>query len=122
MDGEVTREEAAARWRLDLGGAAASSRQTWPGDVTAGMSEFEWFTLVTEILMPVRNELVLEFEETQQRDQPARESSGDSHGDDDRMIGQEEETGRPASTGSIRSSWPLRRPATGGSRRTWGRD
>ena len=93
MEGAVTREEAAARWRLDLGGAAASSRQTWPGDVTAGMSEFEWFTLVTEILMPVRNELVLEFEETQQRDQPARESSGDSHGDDDRIIGQEEETG-----------------------------
>ena len=93
MDGEVTREEAAARWRLDLEDAAASSRQTWPGDITAGMSEFEWFTLVTEILMPVRNELALEFEGTQQRDQPDRKPGGDSHGDDDRIIGQEEETG-----------------------------
>ena len=93
MGGAVTREEAAARWRLDLEDAASISRQTWPREVTAGMSEFEWFTLVTEILMPVRNELALEFEGTQQRDQPARQPGGDSHGDDDRIIGQEEETG-----------------------------
>ena len=93
MDGAVTREEAAARWRLDLEDAEASSQQTWPGEITAGMSEFERLTLITEILMPVRNELALEFEETQQRDQPSQQPAGDSHGDDDRTIDQEEETG-----------------------------
>ena len=30
MDGAVTREAAAARWRLDLEEAEAISRQTWP--------------------------------------------------------------------------------------------
>ena len=93
MDGAVTREEAAARWRLDLEDAEASSQQTWLGEITAGMSEFERLTLITEILMPVRNELALAFEETQQRDQPSRQPAGDSHGDDDRTIDQEEETG-----------------------------
>ena len=93
MDGAVTREEAAARWRLDLEDAEASSQQTWPGEITAGMSEFERLTLITEILMPVRNELALEFEETQQRDQPSQQPAGDSRGDDDRTIDQEEETG-----------------------------
>ena len=93
MDGAVTREEAAARWRLDLEDAETSSQQSWPGEITAGMSEFERLTLITEILMPVRNELALEFEETQQRDQPSRQPAGDSHGDNDRTIDQEEETG-----------------------------
>ena len=93
MDGAVTREEAAARWRLDLEDAEAGSQQTWPGEITAGMSEFERLTLITEIIMPVRNELALEFEETQQRDQPSQQPAGDSHGDDDRTIDQEEETG-----------------------------
>ena len=92
MDGAVTREEAAARWRLDLEDAEASSRQTWPGDITAGMSEFERLTLITEILMSVRNELALAFEETHQRDQPARQPTGDSHGDDGGS-GDQEETG-----------------------------
>ena len=93
MDGAVTREEAAARWRLDLEDTEASSQQIWSGDITAGMSEFERLTLVTEILVPVRNELALEFEEAHQRDQPARQPIGDNHADDDRIIGQEEETG-----------------------------
>ena len=57
------------------------------------MSEFEWLTLVTGILMPVRNELTLEFEETHRRDQPAGQPTGDSHGDDDRTVEQEGETG-----------------------------
>ena len=90
MDGAVTREAAAARWRQDLEDAEASSQQTWPGDITAGMSEFEWLTMVTETLMPVRNELALASEETQQRDQPARQTTSDSHGGDDRTIDQEE--------------------------------
>ena len=90
MDGAVTREEAAARWRLDLENADADSRQTWPEDITAGMSEFERLTLITEILLPVRNELALEFEEARQ---PDRQPSGDSHGDDDSNTGQEDETG-----------------------------
>ena len=77
MDGAVTREEVAARWRLDLAGAEANSRQSWPQDITTRMSEFEQLTLITEILMPVRNELALEVEDTQQREQP----TGDSHGD-----------------------------------------
>ena len=78
MDGAVTREEAAARWRRDLEEAEASSRQSWPRDATAGMSEFEWLTLVTEILMPVRNELKLEVAETRRADsQPARGRHGD---------------------------------------------
>ena len=89
MDRAVTREEAAARWRLDLEDAEASSRQTWPRDITAGMSEFERLTLITEILLPVRNELALGFEATQQQDQPTR----DSQGDDDRTGYQEEDTG-----------------------------
>ena len=93
MDGAVTREEAAAQWRLDLEDAEASSQQTWLGEITAGMSEFERLTLITEILMPVRNELSLEFEETQQRDQPSRQPTGDSRGDDDGSGDLEEDTG-----------------------------
>ena len=93
MDGAVTREEAAARWRLDLEDTEASSQQTWPRDITAGMSEFEWLTLVIEILTPVRNELALEFEETRQRDQSAQQPSVDNNGDDDRIIDPEEDTG-----------------------------
>ena len=89
MDGAVTREEASARWRLDLEDAEASSRQTWPGDITAGMSEFERLSLITEILMPVRNELALEFEDAHRQDQP----TVDSHGNNDRTGDQEEETG-----------------------------
>ena len=89
MDGAVTKEEAAVRWLLDLEDAETSSRQTWPGDITSGMSEFERLTLVTEILMPVRNELALEFEETQR---PAWQPTGDSHGDDDRTIDREEDS------------------------------
>ena len=93
MDGTVTREEAAARWLLDLEDAETSSQQTWPVDITAGMSEFERLTLITEILMPVRNELALEFEETHQRDQPAPQPTGDSHGDNDSTGDLEGETG-----------------------------
>ena len=93
MDGAVTREEAAAQWRLDLEDAEASSQQTWLGEITAGMSEFERLTLITEILMPVRNELALEFEEAHQRDQPSQQPIGDSHGDNDRTGDPEEETG-----------------------------
>ena len=93
MDGAVTREEAAARWRQDLDNAETSSRQTWLGDITAGMSEFERLTLITEILMPVRNELALKFEETHQQDQPAPLPTGDSHGDSDSTGDLEEETG-----------------------------
>ena len=91
MDGAVTREEAAARWRLDLEDAEARSEQTWPGDITAGMSEFERLTLITEMLLSVRNELALEFEEAHQRDQPSRQPTGDSQGDDDRTGDQEED-------------------------------
>ena len=69
MDGAVTREEAAARWRRDLEVAEVDSRQSWPMDVTARMSEFERLALITEILMPVRNELALGFEEARQREQ-----------------------------------------------------
>ncbi len=69
MDGAVTREEVAARWRRDLEEAEADSRQSWPMDITARMSEFERLTLITEILMPVRNELALGFEDTRQREQ-----------------------------------------------------
>ena len=90
MDGAVTREEAEARWRLDLEEAEADSRQAWPLDITAGMSEFERLTLITEILLPVRNELALEFEEAHQ---PDRQPSGDSYGDHDSNTGQEDETG-----------------------------
>ena len=92
MDGAVNREEAAARWRLDLEDAEAGSQPTWPRDITAGMSEFERLTLITEILMPVRNELALEFEETHQRGQPTWQPTGDSHGDGERTIEQEEDT------------------------------
>ena len=90
MDGEMAREEAAARWRKDLEVAEARSRHTWPQGVTAGMSEFERLTLITEILMPVRNELALEFEETQR---PARQPSGDSHNDGVGAGDQQEEAG-----------------------------
>ena len=69
MDGTVTKEEATARWRRDLEEAEADSRQSWPVDITARMSEFERLTLITEILMPVRNELAPGFEETRQREQ-----------------------------------------------------
>ncbi len=81
MNGEVTKEEAAARWRRDLENAEDSSRQSWPQDITARMSEFERLTLITEIIMPVRNELALEFEETQQREQPVRQPAGDQQED-----------------------------------------
>ena len=54
------------------------------------MSEFEWLTLIMEILVPVRYGLALEFEETHQ---PARQPTGDSHGDDGGTGDQEEETG-----------------------------
>ena len=90
MDGAVTKEEAAARWRLDLEDAEADSRKTWPQDITTGMSEFERLTLITEILLPVRNELALEFEKGRQ---PDRQPSGDNPGDDDSNTGQEDETG-----------------------------
>ena len=36
MDGTVTKEEAAARWRLDLEVAEADSRRAWPEDITVG--------------------------------------------------------------------------------------
>ena len=93
MDGAATQEEAAARWRLELEDAEAGSRQSWPQDVTARISEFEWLTLITEILMPVGNEIKLEFDETQQQEQTIGQPIGDSHGDDERTIGQEEQTG-----------------------------
>ena len=77
MDNAVTREAAAARWRRDLEQAEASDEHTWPVDITVGMSEFERLTLVTEILMPVRNELMPEAGETRQPDsQPAGDSGG----------------------------------------------
>ena len=81
MDGAATKEEAAARWRRDLEDAEASSRQSWPTDIAARMSEFERLTLVTEILMPVRNELALEVEDTQQREQPDRQPTEDQQED-----------------------------------------
>ena len=81
MDGAATQEEAAARWQRDLEDAEASSRQSWPQDITARMSEFERLTLLTEILMPVRNELALEFEETQQREQPDRQPTRGQQGE-----------------------------------------
>lgn len=95
MDGAVTREEAAALWRRDLEEAEASSRQTWPMEITAGMSEFEWLTLITEILAPVRNELALEFQETRRRYEPACHDPGGSHGDGGGSGGREEETEEP---------------------------
>ena len=79
MDGAVTREEATARWRRDLEAAEADSRQSWPMDITARMSEFERLTLITEILMPVRNELPLGFGETRQREQPSRLPTGEQY-------------------------------------------
>ena len=75
MDGTVTKEEAATRWRRDLEEAEADSRRSWPIDVTARMSEFERLTLITEILMPVRNELALGFEDTRQREQDQEEEN-----------------------------------------------
>ncbi len=89
MDGAATQEEAAERWRRDLEEAEASSRKSWPQDITARMSEFEWMTLITEILIPVGTEIKLEVEDTQQREQP----TGDSHGDNEQTVDQEEETG-----------------------------
>ena len=77
MDGAIAKEEATARWRLDLEEAEADSRQSWPMDITARISEFERLTLITETLMPVRNELKLELEETRQRDQPSQLLTGD---------------------------------------------
>ena len=53
MDGAIAKEEAAARWQRDLEEAEADSRQSWPMDITARMSEFERLTLITEILMSV---------------------------------------------------------------------
>ena len=93
MDGAVTREEAEARWRRDLEDEEAASRRSWPRDITARMSEFERLTLVTEILMPVRNELALEVKDPQQRKLPNRQPTGDSHGDDDGTNDQDENTG-----------------------------
>ena len=90
MDGAITREQAEARWRRDLDGAVARSEQDWPREVTSRMSEFEWLTLVTESLMPVRNELRLEFQETDQRDEPARQAPGGGH-DNDGGTGEERE-------------------------------
>ncbi len=87
MYGAIAKEEASARWRRDLEEAEADSRQSWPMDVTARMSEFERLALITEILMPVRNELALEFEDTRQRDRPTRLPAGDKGQD------QEEENG-----------------------------
>ncbi len=93
MDGAVTREEAATLWRRDLKEAASRSEQTWPLDIAGGMSEFEWLTLITEILMPVRNEQALGLEETHRRYEPAPHDPVDSNGDDDRTIDQEEDAG-----------------------------
>ena len=73
----ITRAAAATRWRRDLEGAEAGSRETWAVDITAGMSEFERLTLVTEILMPVQGELMPELEETRQRDRPAWQPTDD---------------------------------------------
>ena len=87
MDSAVTREEAAARWRRDLEQAEASDEHTWPGDITAGMSEFERLTLVTEILTPVRNELMPEAGETRH---PDSRPAGDSGGDDGGTGGEED--------------------------------
>ena len=86
MDGAVTKEAAVARWRRDLEEAEAHSLETWHRDITAGFSEFEWLTLVTEILMPVRNEYPLDFEEARQ---PARQSAADSRGDGGESIDEE---------------------------------
>ena len=88
MDGTVTKEEAAVRWRRDLEEAEASSRQSWPRVVTNRMSEFDQLTLITEILTPVRNELPLEVDDTQRREQP----TGDSH-DDGGGTGDEDDAG-----------------------------
>ena len=92
MDGAVTKEEAAARWLLDLEDAETQSEQNWPRDITAGMSEFERLTLITETLMPVRNELALEFEEAHQWDQPSRQPTWDNNGDGGGTGDQEEDT------------------------------
>ena len=87
MDGAVTREEAAARLRRDLEQAEASDEHTWPEDITAGMSELERLTLVTEILMPVRNELMPEAGKTRQANS---DPAGDSGGDDGGTGGEED--------------------------------
>ena len=71
MDGAMTKEQAAAHWRRDLEEAEASSRQAWPRDVTAGMSEFEWLTLKAKILEPVLGQLVLAFQERNRQFEPA---------------------------------------------------
>ena len=118
MDGAVTREEAAARWRQELDNTEASSQRTWPGDITAGMSEFERLTLITEILMPVRNELALEFEEAHQRDQPSGNPLGTATAMEVGPATRRRTPKNSESTRSIRSSWPPPQPATGGSGRT----
>ena len=74
----ITRAAAATRWRRDLEGAEAGSRESWPVDITAGMSEFERLTLVTEILMP-------ELEETRQRDRPAWQPTDDQEEDTEEL-------------------------------------
>ena len=76
------KEEAAARWRLDLGTVVAGSQQTWPVDVTARMSELEWLTLVTEALVPVWDDLTPEFEEAHQQNQPDQRPGEVGPGDD----------------------------------------
>ena len=75
---------------MATGPGGCGSRQAWPMDVTARMSEFEQLTLVTEILMPVRNELALEFEETRLRyESPSHDPAG-SHGEEGETDDQEE--------------------------------
>ncbi|MCY4364642.1 MAG: hypothetical protein OXE17_00210 [Chloroflexi bacterium] len=92
MDGAVTREVAAALWRRHLEEAEAVSQQAWPRDITARMSEFEWLTLITEIIVPVRNELALGFEERRRQFEPASRDPVGGHGDGD-GTGEQEETG-----------------------------
>ena len=96
MDGAVTKEEAAARWQRDLEEAEVRDEQTWPGDTTARMSEFERLTLLTEILMPMRNELALEFEETRRRHEPPSLDPMTNHGDGGEPNDKEEYTAEPA--------------------------
>ena len=81
MDGAVTSEEAEARWRVDLEEAEASSQRTWPRDITARMSDFEWLTLVAEIFAPVRNELALELEDRPRQYEQAAPGPVGSPGD-----------------------------------------
>lgn len=85
MEMAVTREEAEARWLLDRRTAEAGSQQAWPGDVTGRMSEFEWLTLASEILMPVWNELTPDFGEARQENRRDRQPTEDGHDDDGGM-------------------------------------